>query len=140
LLILRASFFHLAELATSELWLNLQHSRRPKQKFVKYACLVYEPGATKLSLFLQEWTRKALSLSLDVKFYQQTYKKWCFQLWHQSQENYPTKSHNNSTNVLCWGISPWDWSRFAGFEGVLWVQIIGSQNVMDLGYGSNISA
>jgi hypothetical protein len=51
LLTLRASFFHLAELATSEFWLNLQHFTRPKQTFVKYASLTYEPGATKLSFF-----------------------------------------------------------------------------------------
>ncbi len=55
---LRASFFHLDELATSEFWLNLYHSRRPKQMFVKYASLVYEPGATKLSFFLQQWPQK----------------------------------------------------------------------------------
>ncbi len=29
---------------------------------------------------------------------------------------------------------------FAGFEGFLWVQIMGRRNVMGLGYGSNISA
>jgi hypothetical protein len=53
--ILRASFFHLDELAMSEFWLNLYHSRRPKQTFVKYASLVYECGATKLSVFRQQW-------------------------------------------------------------------------------------
>jgi hypothetical protein len=55
---LRASFFHLAELATSEFWLNLHHSRRTKQTFAKWACLIYEPGATKLLLFLQQWPQK----------------------------------------------------------------------------------
>jgi hypothetical protein len=34
------------------------HSRRPKQTFVKYASLVYEPGATKLSFFLQQRPQK----------------------------------------------------------------------------------
>ncbi len=58
LFMLRASFFHLAELATSEFWLKLHHSRRPKQTFIKYASLFYEPGATKLSFFLQQWPKK----------------------------------------------------------------------------------
>ncbi len=52
--ILRASFFHLAELATSEFWLNMHHSRCPKETFVKYASPIYEPGATRLSFFLQQ--------------------------------------------------------------------------------------
>jgi hypothetical protein len=70
---LMASFFHLAELATSEFLLNLQHSRRTTQTFVKYASLIYEPGATKLSFFLQQWPQKgAFSL---VKCDQQTHKK-----------------------------------------------------------------
>jgi hypothetical protein len=30
-------------------------------------------------------------------------------------------------------------ASFVGFEGVLWVWIMGSQNVMGSGYGSNIS-
>ncbi len=74
-LILRGSFFHLPALATSEFWLSLQHSRHPKQTFVKYASLIYEPGATKLSLFFNSGPKKALSLSLDVKCDQQTHEK-----------------------------------------------------------------
>ncbi len=89
--ILRAPFFHLAELATSEFWLDLNHSRCPKQTFAKWACLIYEPGATKLLFFFNSCPKKALSLSLDVKCDQQTNKKWWLQLWHQSQENHPTK-------------------------------------------------
>ncbi len=75
LLKLRATFFHLAELATSEFLLNFQHSRRPKQTFLKYASLIFEPGATKLLLFFNSGPKKALSLSLDVKCDQQTHKK-----------------------------------------------------------------
>jgi hypothetical protein len=75
LLKFRASFFHLAELATSEFKLNLHHSRRPKQTFVKYASLIYEPGATKLLFFFNSGPKKVLSLSLDVKCDQQTNKK-----------------------------------------------------------------
>ncbi len=74
--ILRASFLHLRELATSEFWLNLYHSRRPKQTFVKYAAsVVYEPGATTPSFFLQQGPQKVLSLSPIVKCDQQTNKK-----------------------------------------------------------------
>jgi hypothetical protein len=58
MLISRASFFNLAEIATPEFWLNLQHSRRPKQTFVKYPSLIYEPGATKLSFLFQRWLQK----------------------------------------------------------------------------------
>jgi hypothetical protein len=72
---LRPSFFHLAELATFEFFLNLQQSRRPKQTFLKYASLIYEPGATKLSFFFNSRLKMALSLSLDVKCDQQTHKK-----------------------------------------------------------------
>ncbi len=76
LLKFRASFFDLAELATSEYLLNLQHSRRPKQTFVRYASLIYEPGATKLAFFFKSGPiRKVFSLSLDVKWDQQTHKK-----------------------------------------------------------------
>jgi hypothetical protein len=60
LLILRTSFFQLAELATSEFRLNLHHSRHPKQTFVKYENLIYEPGATKLLLFLEQWPQKGV--------------------------------------------------------------------------------
>jgi hypothetical protein len=64
LYILRASFFHLAELATSEFWLNLHHSSRPKPTFVKYVSLIYEPGATKLMLFFSSTVSpKMLSLT-----------------------------------------------------------------------------
>jgi hypothetical protein len=52
----------------------LQHSRRPKQTFVKYASLIYEPGATKLSFFFNSGPKKVLSLSLDVTCDQQTQK------------------------------------------------------------------
>ncbi len=58
LFILRASLFISLNLFTSQFWLNLHHSRRPKQTFVKYASLVYEPEATKLSIFLQQWPQK----------------------------------------------------------------------------------
>jgi hypothetical protein len=117
LLKLRASFFHLTELATSEFLLNLQHSRRPKQTFLKYACLIHEPGATKLSFFLNSGLKKALSLSLDVKCDQQTHKKWCLQLWHQSEDNYPTKSHNNSPMFLAGEFPIRLKLFFAGFKG-----------------------
>ncbi len=61
LLKLRASFFSLAELATSEFLLNLQHSRRPKQT---YASLIYEPGDTKLLFFFNSGPKKgAFSLT-----------------------------------------------------------------------------
>jgi hypothetical protein len=67
--ILIASFFHLNELDTSEFWLNLYHSRRPKQTFVKYASLVYEPGATKLSLFLQQWSQEGAVSVTECKMW-----------------------------------------------------------------------
>ncbi len=60
---LRASFFHSGELATPEFWLNLHHSRRPKQTFVKYASHIYEPGATKLSFFSTVTPKGAVSLT-----------------------------------------------------------------------------
>jgi hypothetical protein len=53
----------------------LHHSRRPKQKFVNYASLIYEPGATKFSIFFNSDPKKVFSLSLDVKCDQQTHKK-----------------------------------------------------------------
>jgi hypothetical protein len=56
--------------------------------------------------FFNSGPKEALSVSLDVKCDQQTQKKVCLQLWRQSQEMYPTKSHNNSANVPCWGIPP----------------------------------
>jgi hypothetical protein len=61
----------LAKVGTSEFLLNL----RPKQIFVKYASLIYEPAAIKLLFFLNSGPKKALSLSLDVKCDQQTHKK-----------------------------------------------------------------
>ncbi len=57
-LILRAWFFHLAELAMFEFWLNLQCCRRSKQTFVKYASKLYDHGATKLLCFLKQWPEK----------------------------------------------------------------------------------
>jgi hypothetical protein len=42
---------------------------------VKYASLIYEPGATKLSFFFNSGPKKALSLSLDLKCDQQAHKK-----------------------------------------------------------------
>jgi hypothetical protein len=75
LCILKASLFHLAEPATSEFWLSLHHPRHPKQTFAKWVCLIYEPGATKLLFFLQQWPQKDAFLSLDVKCDQQTHKK-----------------------------------------------------------------
>jgi hypothetical protein len=66
---LKASFFHLDELVTSEFWLNLYDSRRPKQMFVKYASLVYEPGATKLSFFLQQWPQKGAVSVTECKLW-----------------------------------------------------------------------
>jgi hypothetical protein len=86
-----------------------------------YARLIYEAGATKLSFFFNSsGPKKALSLSLDVKCDQQTHiKKRCLQLWHQSQENYPTKSQNNSANMFFPGEFPHKIEAFfAGFEGV----------------------
>jgi hypothetical protein len=68
--------------------------------------------------FFNSGPEKVLSLSLDVKCDQKTQEKCCLQLWHQSQENYPTKSHNNSANFLCWGIPPIRLKLFfAGFGG-----------------------
>ncbi len=105
LYIFRASFFHLAEHATSEFLLNLHYSRRPKQTFVKYSSLIYEPGATKLSFFFNSGPKQAFSLLLDVKCDQQTHLK-------NDVSNYginlkkKAKSHNNSANVPCWGIPP----------------------------------
>jgi hypothetical protein len=69
LLILMAWFFHLDELATSEFWLNLYHSRRTKQTFVKYASLVYEPGAMKLSFFLKQWPKKGAVSVTECKMW-----------------------------------------------------------------------
>jgi hypothetical protein len=63
LLILRAWFILLAEIATCELWLNLQHCRRPKQTFAKYASPIYEPGATKLLFFSSTVAPKRCFLS-----------------------------------------------------------------------------
>ncbi len=85
------------------------------------------------------------------------FNKWRLQLLHQSQENYPTKFHNNPVNVPCWGIPPyimlrllfffllgmippWYWGCFLlSSRGFVWVWIMGSQNVTDSGYGGNIS-
>jgi hypothetical protein len=58
-------------------------------------------------IFFNSGPKKVLSLSLDVKCDQQTHKKKrCLQLWQQSEENYPTKSHNKFANLPCWGIPP----------------------------------
>ncbi len=139
---LKTSFLHLAELATSEFWLNLHHSRRPKQTFTKWACLIYEPGATKLLFFLQQWPKKALSLSLmDVRCDQQTNKKWCLQLLHQSQENHPTKFPKQFFRWYLLGDESIKIKHFLWVWGVfLWVWIMGSQNVMGSDYGSNINS
>jgi hypothetical protein len=56
--------------------------------------------------FFNSGPKKALSLSLDVKYDQQTHKKQCLQLWNQSQENHPKQAPNNSANVPCWGKPP----------------------------------
>jgi hypothetical protein len=56
--------------------------------------------------FFNSGPKKTLSLSLDVKCDQQTHEKLCLQLWHQSEENYQTKTHKNPANVPCWGIPP----------------------------------
>ncbi len=58
MLMLKTWFFHLAELAKSEFWLNLQHCRRPKQVFESYASFIYEPGTTDLLYFLKQWPKK----------------------------------------------------------------------------------
>ncbi len=95
--------------------------------------------------------KKALSLSLDVKCDQQTHKKkWCLKLWHQSQENHPTKFPWQFFRCYLLADKPikikdflWVRGRFYGFGlwevKILWVWIMGSQNVMGLDYGSNIS-
>jgi hypothetical protein len=46
----------------------------------------------------------AAAAGIIIKCDQQTHEKCCFQLWHQSEENYPTMSHNNSANFPCWVI------------------------------------
>jgi hypothetical protein len=91
LLELWASFFDFDEPATSEFWLNSQHSRRSKQTFVKYASLIYEPGATKLSFFFNSGPKKALSLSLDVKCDQQTHKKTMSPIIASIRKNFSNK-------------------------------------------------
>jgi hypothetical protein len=90
--------------------------------------------------FFNSGSKKTPFLSLDVKCDQQTHKNRCLQLWHQCQENYRTKSHNNSANVLA-GEFPHkiEADLLLGSRGFLWVWIMGSQNVMGSGYGSNIS-
>jgi hypothetical protein len=106
----------------------LHHSRRPKQTFVKYASLVYEPGATQLSFFFNSGPKKPLSLSPDVKCDQRSHKKN-----DASNDGINLKkiiqqsSHNNFSDVT--------W-----FDGVCMGLIMGSQNVICLDYGSNISA
>jgi hypothetical protein len=89
--ILRASFFHLNELATSAFWTNLSHSRHPKQMLVSMQALFMNLVPRSSCFFFNSGSKKVLSLSLNVKCDQQTHKKWCLQLWHQSQKNHPTK-------------------------------------------------
>ncbi len=133
LLMLKASFFHLAELTRSEFWLNLQHSRRPKQTFVMYARLIYEAGATKLSFFFNSsGPKKELSLSLDVKCDQQTHIK------KKDVSNYginPKKIIQQSPKTILpicsfLGNFPIRSKHFLlGSRGFLWVWIMGSWNV-----------
>ncbi len=115
----------------SSIWLNLLSLSFdwtcitpdvPNRRFysMQALCVNLVPPSSRFSSTVAP--KKAPSLSLNVKCDQQTHKKWCLQLWHQSQENYPTKSHNNSANV-----------------GFLLVRISRSQYVMGSGYGSNIS-
>ncbi len=67
-------------------------------------------------IFFNGGPKKAFSLSLDVKCDQQTHEKGCLQLWHQSQEIYPTNPHNNSDSVPWWGIPPSDCGCFFFFS------------------------
>jgi hypothetical protein len=139
LLMMRAWFFHLAELATSEFWLNLIHCRLPKQTFVKYASLIYEPGATKLLFFLKKWPKNVLSLLLLVKCdqQQQTHKK-------NDVSNYGINLQkiilNSPITILPMFLAgEFSHKIEAVFCWVLWVWIMGSRNVTGLGYGSNTS-
>jgi hypothetical protein len=109
--------------------------------FVKYASLVFEPGATKLSFFLQQWPQKgAFSLSLDVKCDQGTHKEMLPPIM--------ASIFRKSSNIVpiiflrCYllGDEPIIIELFYGFKGGFMGLIMGSQNIMGSDYGSNISA
>jgi hypothetical protein len=60
LLISRASFFHYTELAVNVVT-DKSHCilcKRLNLKFLKHASVLYEPGASKLSFYLQQWPKK----------------------------------------------------------------------------------
>ncbi len=81
LLISRAWFFHYTELATCCEYAVTDEShctlcKRPKLTLAKHASVVYEPGATKLSFFLQQWPKKRpFSHCVKCNHQQQALKK-----------------------------------------------------------------
>jgi hypothetical protein len=119
----------------------MYHSRRPTQTFEKDASLVYEPGATKLSFFFNSGPKKLLSLSLNVKCDQQTHKKI---MPPNSNHGINLKKSSNKVPIMIFqmllaGRETHKNRLFYGFKGVFMGSIIGSQNIMGLDYGSNIS-
>jgi hypothetical protein len=77
--------------------------------FLKYAKLVYEPGATnKLSFFFfNSGPKNVLSLSLDAKCYQRAHKKMMppiiASISRKSFNKVPIKMFSDGT---CWETSP----------------------------------
>jgi Zn ribbon nucleic-acid-binding protein len=80
--------------------------KRPnKLTFAKHASVLYEHGAMKISFFLQQWPKNALSLSHCVKCdqQQQTYKKMMSSIMASISRKSSNKvPHNNSSHVPCW--------------------------------------
>ncbi len=85
----------------------MYHSRHPKQTFVEYASLVYEPGATKLLFFLQQWPQKGAVSVTECKMLSANPQK-------NDASNYginlkkiiQRSSHNNFSDVACWEMNP----------------------------------
>jgi hypothetical protein len=95
------------------------------------ASLVYEPGATKLSFFLNSGPKKVLSLSLNVKDDPQIHKKNDASNYGINLAKVIRQSSHNYFPMLHYGRQTHN-NRAVFF--------MGSQNIMGSDYGSNISA
>jgi hypothetical protein len=98
-------------------------------------------GPPSSCFFFNSGPKKALSLSLDVKFDQQTHKKNDASNYGINLKKIILQSSHENFQMLLAGDEPIIIELFFhGFEGVMMGLIMGSQNIMGSDYGSNISA
>ncbi len=146
LLISSASFFYFTELASHceccEQWkslLSMQMSQTDVCKACKHSSWALCTQTLVFSSAVAQGTPVLLhSFVLKCDQQQQTDKNQFLQVLHQFEENHTQMSHNNSSNVPCWQILPYEGSCFCWvWGGFLWVWLMEGCNATGWAYGSN---